>query len=64
MLVRCTLSEAQQEAVAHILESDIPASKAYTLLNAELTRMNQKSSWDWLGELFALLPCGGRPDGY
>ena len=26
VLVQCALSEAQQEAVAHILESDIPAS--------------------------------------
>ena len=48
VLVQCALSEAQQEAVAHILESDTPASKAYPQLKAELTRMHQKSSWDQL----------------
>ena len=60
VLVQYTLSEAQQEAVAHILESDIPASKAYPQLKAELTPMHQKSSWYWLGELFALPPCCGQ----
>ena len=32
VLVQCALSETQQEAVAHILESKLPASEAYTQL--------------------------------
>ena len=50
VLVQCSLSEAQQEAVAHILESDMPASEAYSQLRAELTHLHQKSSWDQLGD--------------
>ena len=60
VLVHCALSMVQHKAVAHILESNSPASEAYPQLKAELTRMHQKSSWDQLGELFALPPCGGR----
>jgi hypothetical protein len=60
LLAQCALSEAQQEAVVHVLEKDLPASEAYTQLRAELTCMHQKSSWDRLGELFALPPCGDQ----
>jgi len=60
VLVQCALSDAQQETVAHILESDMPASQAYVELKAELTRMHVKSSWDRMAELHALPPCGGQ----
>jgi len=46
VLAQWALSEAQQEAVAHILESNTLTSEAYPQLMAELTRMHQKSSWD------------------
>ena len=60
VLVQCALPDALQETVAHILEADIPASTAYAQLKAELTRMHEKTSWDWLAKLFALPPCGAQ----
>jgi hypothetical protein len=60
VLVQCALSDAQPETVAHIFESDMPASQAYAELKAELTRMHEKSSWDRLAELFAMPLCGGQ----
>jgi len=60
VLVQCALPDALQESVAHILEADTPASEAYSLLKAELTRMHVKTSWDRLAELFAMPPCGAQ----
>ena len=60
VLVQCALSDAQQETVAHIFESDMPASQAYDELKAELTRMHVKSSWDRMAELHAFPPCSGQ----
>jgi len=57
VLVQCTLPDALQETVAHILEADIPASAAYAQLKAELTRLHEKTSWDRPAELFALPLC-------
>ena len=48
VLVQCALPDALQETVSHILEADIPASAAYSQLKAELTRMHEKTTWDWL----------------
>jgi len=60
VLVQCALPDVLQESVAHILEADIPASEAYTQLNAELTRMHQKTAWDRLAKLFAMPLCGAQ----
>ena len=43
VLVQCTLPDALQETVAHILEADIPASAAYAQLKVELTQMHEKT---------------------
>ena len=59
LLIRCTLSQTQQEMVAHLLEGDLPASKAYEQLKAELTCLHQKSAWARLGEVYAMLHIAG-----
>ena len=58
ILVQAALTNAQQDAVASILEQDPLPSDAYQLLKAELIRLHEKSSWDRIKELFALPPLG------
>ena len=50
ILVQAALTNAQQDAVASILEQDPLPSDAYQSLKAELIRLHEKSSWDRLKE--------------
>jgi len=60
ILVQAALTNAQQDAVASILEQDPLHSDAYQSLKAELIRLHEKSSWDRVKELFALPPLGAQ----
>ena len=60
ILVQAALTNAQQDAVASILEQDPLPSDAYQSLKAELIRLHEKSSWDRVKELFALPPLGAQ----
>ena len=60
ILVQAALTNAQQDAVASILEQDPLPSDAYQSLKAELIRLHEKSSWDRIKELFALPPLGAQ----
>jgi hypothetical protein len=60
ILVQAALTNAQQDAVASILEQEPLPSDAYQSLKAELIRLHEKSSWDRIKELFALPPLGAQ----
>ena len=64
ILVQCTLTRAQQEEVANVLEdiaiAHSPTSDSYLRLKAELIHINGKSAWTQVGELFAMPPMGGQ----
>ena len=60
ILVQAALTNAQQDAVASILELDPLPPSAYELLNAELIRLHEKTSWDRMKELFVMPPLGAQ----
>ena len=60
ILVQAALTNAQQDAVASILELDPLPPNAYELLKAELIRLHEKTSWDRMKELFAMPPLGAQ----
>ena len=50
----------QHDAVASILELDPLQPNAYEMLKAELIRLNEKTSWDRVKELFTMSPLGAQ----